>query len=87
MKISFIDHKKRYKDVFESPSGKFILHELMDKFYITKPTIRKGDSEQDYLIREGMRQVVLYIMSQTNYDIDTYLQNIEQYKTEVTHDR
>jgi hypothetical protein len=87
MKISFLDHKRRYKHFFEHPSGMYILHELMDKFYITKPTIRKGDTEQDYLIREGMRQVVLYIMSQTNYDIDTYLKNIEQYKTEVTHDR
>lgn len=85
MKISFTDHKKLYKDVFGDGQGKKILHELMSKFYITSPTMRKGDTKEDYLIREGMRQVVLYIMSQTNYDIDTYLRNLEKYKMEIEH--
>lgn len=87
MKISFSDHKRVYKEVFASDEGKQVLHELMDRFYITKPTIRKGDNEQDYLMREGMRQVVLYIMSNVNYDIERYLQNIEKHKMEIEHDR
>lgn len=85
-KTSFVQHKRIYKEVFASEDGKRVLHELMDKFYITKPTIRKGDSEMDYFVREGMRQVVLYIMSNVNYDIEKYLQNIEKYKTEIEHD-
>lgn len=87
MKISFTDHKRLYKKVFGDDDGKKILHELADKFYLTKPTIRKGDTEADYLVREGMRQVVLYIMQQTEYDIEQYLKNMKQYKMEIQHDR
>ena len=86
-KVSFQEHKRIYKELFASDEGKKVLHELMDRFYITKPTVRKGDSEMEYFIREGMRQVVLYIMSNVNYDIETYLQNIEKHKMEIEHDR
>lgn len=85
-KIFFSDHKRLYKRLFESDDGKKVLHELMGKFYVTNPTIRKGETAEDFLVREGMRQVVLYIMAQANYDIDSYLKNIERYKMEVTHD-
>lgn len=85
MKITFADHKRLYKEVFGSDEGKRVLHELMQRFYVTNPTIRKGDSEQDYLLREGMRQVVLYIMAQVNYDIETYLANIDKHKMEIQH--
>lgn len=87
MKIFFSDHKRLYKKVFGDDDGKKILHELADKFYVTKPTIRKGDNQEDFLIREGMRQVVLYIMTQTEYDIEEYLKNMKTYKMEIQHDR
>lgn len=85
MKITFANHKRLYRDLFGSPAGQKILHELIKKFYVASPTIRKGESTEDFLVREGMRQVVLYIMSQTNYDINTYLENREKNKMEIEH--
>lgn len=85
-KTKFTEHKRMYKEVFGSEDGKRILHELMNRFYITKPTISKGDVEQDYLLREGMRQVVLYIMANVNYDVETYLKNLDKYRMEIEHD-
>lgn len=87
VKKSLIDHKRVYKEVYGSDSGKMALHDLMKKFYIMSPTVRKGDSEMDFYIREGMRQVVLYIMSEVNYDIEKYLANKEKYTMEIEHDR
>ncbi len=87
MKISFVGHKRLYKELFETDEGKKVLHDLADKFYLLNPTIRKDDKPEQYLVREGMRQVVLYIMQQVNYDIDSYLRNLEKHKTEIQHDR
>lgn len=86
MKLSFSAHKRLYKEIFSSEDGKRVLHDLCNRFYLTSPTIRKGESQQDYLVREGMRQVVLYILSNTNYDIDKYLRERETYKMEIEHD-
>lgn len=86
-KISFLNHKKLYKDKFSDDDGKMILHDLCNKFYITSPTIRKNETKEDYLVREGMRQVVLYILSNVNYDIDKYLNERQQYRMEIEHDR
>lgn len=86
MKITFSNHKRLYRDKFADDDGKLVLHDLANKFYIMGATIRKGETKEDYLVREGMRQVVLYILQQCNYDIDKYLNEREKYKLEIEHD-
>lgn len=87
MKISFTGHKRLYKDVFGTDAGKKILHDLANHCYLTAPTIRKGEGQEEYFIREGKRQVILYILSNVEYDIEKYLLEREQYRTEIEHDR
>lgn len=86
MKMPFSNYKRLYKELFSTHEGKQVLHDLAYRFYMTNPTVRKGDSEMDFFVREGSRQVILYILSQTNYDIEKYLQERDKYKLEVTHD-
>lgn len=86
MRVKFSTHKKIYKDLFETENGKAVLHDLCNKFYMTSATIRKGESTEDFLVREGMRQVVLYLLSQVNYDLNKYFEERDRYKMEIEHD-
>lgn len=87
MKISFSGHKRLYKDLFGSDQGKQVLHDLANRFYMTSPTIRQGETQEQYLVREGMRQVILYILSNVNYDLNKYMAERENFKLEVEHDK
>jgi len=87
LKIRFSAHKKMYKEVFGSEDGKRILHELCNRFYVLSPTVRDEEfTEQKRLIREGMRQAVLYILHQVDYDIEKYLNERKKYKMEIVDD-
>lgn len=87
MKISFSDYKRLYKEAFGTPQGEKVLHDLCNRFHMMGPTIREGDNQEKYLVREGMRQVVLYILAQVNYDINKYMQERDQHRMEIEHDR
>ena len=52
-----------YSEMFSSPTGKKILAELEDKFYIHKSTTGKNEQIDTFLrgVREGQRTVVLFI--------------------------
>lgn len=86
MKISFSNHKRLYKEVFGTDMGKKVLHDLASKYHMVGPTIRPGENSEQYLVREGMRQVILYILHQVDYDIDKYLRERQEYKMEIEHD-
>lgn len=51
-----------YKRVFDSPEGKQVLFDLMNKFHILNT--HGGDT-----IQEGQRSVVLWIMQQCNINL------------------
>lgn len=51
-----------YKRVFDSPEGKQVLFDLMNKFHILNS--HGGDT-----IQEGQRSVVLWIMQQCNINL------------------
>lgn len=53
-----------YKEVFNSPNGKLILHDLMSEGHFISPTHTKRDSVNETLINEGKRNLVLYIICQ-----------------------
>ena len=84
MRITFLGYKHLYKKVFGTEEGKQVLHDLCNRFYMMAPTVRDEElTEQKRLIREGMRQAALYILSQVNYDIDKYTNERDQYKLEI----
>jgi len=86
MRIKFTEHKRLFQEVFGSEAGKKVLHDILNRCHMTDPTIRAGDAQEQYLVREGKRQVALYILKQINYDIDEYLNERAKYKMEVEHD-
>lgn len=85
-KIASIDYYKLYKEVFGSPSGMIVLHDLCNRFHIMSSTKKKTDAPGDMELREGERNVALYILSKVNYDIERYLQERDQYQIEVKYD-
>lgn len=87
MKISFLDHKRVYKRLFDSDDGKKVLHDLCNKYHMLGPTVRKGDTGNDVFIREGARQVILYLLHQVNYDINSYIENQSKYRMEIENER
>ena len=50
-----------YERVFGTEDGKFVLADLIGKYYVLKPTFVVGDPEQS-ILNEGMRKVVLDIL-------------------------
>lgn len=64
--------QSKYKAVFDTPTGKEVLNDLMNAFCFGNTTVRqdamgKVDLEGT-LYREGMRTVVLHIISMTKLD-------------------
>lgn len=53
-----------FKRTFATPEGKAVLFDLMNRFHI----LNQHDGDP---LKEGQRSVVLFIMSQTNINIQT----------------
>lgn len=86
MKISFTQHKRLYQEVFGTDAGQKVLHDILGKCHMTSPTIMQGDRVEQYAVREGKRQVALYILKQLHYDIEEYINQRAKHKMEVVHD-
>lgn len=54
-----------FKKVFGGPDGKEILYDLMNRYHLLNS--HKGDAYS-----EGQRSVVLYILSQTNINMEAF---------------
>ncbi|HEU4635536.1 MAG TPA: hypothetical protein VFS41_05115 [Edaphobacter sp.] len=67
-----------YKETFRTQTSRNVLADLMKRFSMLSPTY-DGDVNNT-LIREGGRQVILYILSQLNIDEGKLLKMIEEEK-------
>lgn len=85
-KISKIDYVKLYKEVFGTEQGQLVLADLCRKFYIFRPTKLPKGAPGDMEHCEGMRNVVLFILSQVEYDLNTLLENRQDYSLEITNE-
>jgi len=73
--------KSAYKDAFATEAGQVVLDDLMKYCHMLGPTYR-GDLD-DTVYNEGMRNVVLYILSILNTDtaaLRTRYENIQKEK-------
>lgn len=62
----------KYKAVFDNPTGKEVLNDLMNIFHFGMPTITQGAMGIDphmSMFKEGQRSVVLHILSTTKLDL------------------
>lgn len=67
-----------YKRVFvENEDGYKILIDLMRKFHMMSPTTTKDMNPNEMLFNEGARNVVLYIMTKCNVNIQQLQEYIE----------
>lgn len=87
MKLTKRQYIELYQKVFDTEDGKLILNDLANNFHMMGPTIRPGDNQEQYLIREGMRQVVLYILAKVNYDFEKYYNQRDNYLLEIKDER
>jgi hypothetical protein len=53
-----------YKNFFDTDSGKVVLSDLMNRFHMLNPL-----PDTNVYRAEGSREVVLYILKQTNTDV------------------
>ena len=87
-KITELDYIKLYKEVFSSPSGQMVLMDICKRFHVDDTTRKPSDKmPEDMVLREGQRQVALYLLKMVNYDIDKYIQQREFNKIEVQYER
>lgn len=86
-KITPIDYVKLYKEVFSTPDGKLVLIDLCNRFHMMGSTRKINDAAGDMEFREGQRNVMLYILSQVNYDLEKFFQQREESQIEVQYDR
>ena len=67
---------KAYKKFFDSEDGKLVLADLVRECGMFRDSFR-GDTN-DMLINEGKRNVLLYILSNTNVDLNTLLKMVSR---------
>jgi hypothetical protein len=67
---------KAYKDVFASEKGQIILNDLIRECGLLRNCYR-GEAN-DLLVNEGKRNVLLYILSNINVDLNTLIELIER---------
>lgn len=69
-----------YQDVFNSPTGKVVLAELMSRFHMMGPTYppNKELSHYEMILNEGQRSVILYILAMMNVNIEQLRERIDQ---------
>lgn len=86
-KISPIDYVKLYQEVFGTPSGKMVLMDMCNRFHMMGAVRKKDDVAGDMEFREGQRNVMLYLLSQVNYDLEKFFEQREDSQIEVQYDR
>ena len=57
-----------YKNVFNTPEGQLVLEDLKNRCFIKTSTYHHSMNPQEIAWNEGMRNVVLHISSQINYE-------------------
>jgi len=74
-----------YKNIFNSPLGKDVLHDLMERFWMNKPLAGAGNVDlHTVLHRDGERNVVLYILSQMKVNSSTLEKAIDEIENKNT---
>lgn len=86
-KITALDYKKLYQELFNTDNGKLVLMDLCNRFHMMGSIKKKSDVIGDMDFREGQRSVALYILAQVKYDLNKFFEDREDYQLEVTHDR
>jgi hypothetical protein len=85
--IKPIDYVKLYQEVFGTESGKLVLIDMCNRFHMMTATRKKDDIDGDMEFREGQRNVMLYVLSQVNYDLEKFFKQREESQIEVQYDR
>jgi hypothetical protein len=86
-KITPIDYVKMYQEVFGTPSGQQVLMDMCNRFHMMGATRKAGDVDGDMEFREGQRNVMLYVLTQVNYDLEKFFKQREDSQIEVQYDR
>lgn len=68
---------ERYQQVFNSPAGQWVLHDLMATHHILGTTLNKDGSVD--ISKEGERTVVLRILAQLQIDVAELRERIESH--------
>jgi len=68
---------QKYKDVFGSPNGKKVLHDLMKEGHMLDTSVQIQDPYVT-AFNEGRRSMVLYIIGKLNIDIAKLDQRIKE---------
>ena len=66
-----------YNSVFNSPSGKRVLLDLMNKYSVLSP-MYKGDVNE-LLVHEGQRKVILDILNILKIDVIKLKERVDEY--------
>lgn len=75
-----------YKDVFDTPSGKVVLLDLVKKYVMADPIV-VGDSNATH-VNLGMQRLTQTILRKSMSDVGAYLRLIEEsYKQNENHER
>lgn len=69
-----IKKKNIYKDVFNSPSGKIVLADLMKRCGVNRVSLESNEAMQ---FNNGKRSVGLYVMNTLNQPMDKLIEQIE----------
>lgn len=85
--IKPIDYVKLYQEVFGTEGGKLVLIDMCNRFHMMTATRKKDDIHGDMEFREGQRNVMLYVLSQVNYDLEKFFKQREESQIEVQYDR
>lgn len=86
-KITPIDYVKMYQETFGTPAGRLVLMDLCNRFHMMGATRKKEDVAGDMEFREGQRNVMLYLLTQVNYDLEKFFKEREDSQIEVQYDR
>lgn len=78
-KMTAIQYKGMYQDVFGTPAGKMVLTDLCKRFHMLK-AIRDDE------FANGERNVMLFILSQVDCDLDQLRNNRQQHSLEIIND-
>ena len=84
-----IDKINAYKSFFESADGQIVLYDLMEKGYFLSPTLADSGDQYATARNEGMRELVVYILSEMKRDarqIYSFIKHNEDNKGEYHDD-
>jgi hypothetical protein len=84
-KLTMVEHKELYQQVFSTDAGKLVLSDICHRFGIMRSTT-PDMSDGAVRYEEGQRNVALFILGQVDYDINKLRQLREQHKLEITNE-